>query len=140
MIQNSTQDTGEFVVNIISEWMVEAASHSCGAWPPSVDEFEKSGLTPLASELVKPPRVEESAYHMECKIFSKNEIFNDKGAHTSTIVLGRVVRFHVQEPILMEGAHGVPTTNTLDLKPCGRLGGDRWASLGHTFDIVRPVV
>ena len=128
------------MVNIISEWMVEASSHTCGAWPPHVDEFEKSGLTPLASDVVKPPRVEESAFHMECKFYSKNEIFNDKGEHTSTIVLGRVVRFHVAEPLLEEGAHGVPMLDTLGLKPCGRLGGDRWANLGKTFDIKRPVV
>lgn len=120
--------------------MVEASSHTCGAWPPSVDEFEKSGLTPLASDIVKPPRVRESAFQMECKLYSKNEVFNDKGDHTSTIVLGRVVRFHVIEPLLEEGAYGVPTLNTLELRPCGRLGGDRWASLGKTFDIKRPVV
>ena len=127
-------------MNIISEWMVEASSHTCGAWPPSTDEFAKSGLTPLASDLIKPDRVEESAYHMECKLYSKNEIFNDSGVHTSTVVLGRVVRFHISEPILEDGAHGVLTTNTLELKPCGRLGGDRWAALGHTFDIKRPAV
>lgn len=89
------QETGEFVVNMISEWMVEASSHTCGAWPPSVDEFEKSGLTPMPSVIVKPPRVEESACHMECKLHSKQEIYNDKGVHTSTMVLGRVVLFHV---------------------------------------------
>ena len=134
------QETSEFVVNIISDWMVEASSHTCGAWPPEVDEFEKSGLTPLASDIVKAPRVEESAFHMECQLYSKTDIFNDKGAYSSTIVLGRVVRFHVQKSLLLEGAHGVPTIDTHGLKPCGRLGGDRWALLGETFDIKRPVV
>lgn len=134
------QETNEFVVNIISDWMVEASSHTCGAWPPEVDEFEKSGLTPLASDIVKAPRVEESAFHMECQLYSKSDVFNDKGAYSSTIVLGRVVRFHVQKSLLLEGANGVPTTDTHGLKPCGRLGGDRWALLGETFDIKRPVV
>ena len=134
------KETGDFVVNIVSDWMVEAASHTCGAWPPEVDEFQKSGLTPLSSEIVGPPRVEESAFHMECKLFSKTEIFNDKGAHTTTIVLGRVARFHVKEQLLEKNAAGMPVINTLGLQPCGRLGGDTWALLGDTFDIKRPVV
>jgi flavin reductase (DIM6/NTAB) family NADH-FMN oxidoreductase RutF len=134
------KETEDFVVNIVSDWMVEAASHTCGAWPPDVDEFQKSGLTPMSSEIVGPPRVEESAFHMECKLFSKTEIFNDKGARTSTIVLGRVVRFHVKEKLLEQNAAGMPVMNTLGLQPCGRLGGDTWALLGKTFDIKRPVV
>lgn len=34
------EETGEFVVNIISDWMVEAANHTCGAFPPEVDEMQ----------------------------------------------------------------------------------------------------
>lgn len=128
------------MVNIVSDWMVEAASHTCGAWPPEVDEFTKSGLTPIDSDIVKSPRVEESAFHMECQIFSKTDILNDKGAYSSTVVLGRIVRFHVQESLLQVGAQGVPTMDTHGLNPCGRLGGDRWALLGKTFDIKRPAV
>jgi flavin reductase (DIM6/NTAB) family NADH-FMN oxidoreductase RutF len=33
-----------------------------------INEFEKSGLTPLASELVKPFRVKESPVQLECKV------------------------------------------------------------------------
>jgi flavin reductase (DIM6/NTAB) family NADH-FMN oxidoreductase RutF len=34
------EETGEFVVNIISDWMVEAANHTCGTFPPEIDEME----------------------------------------------------------------------------------------------------
>jgi flavin reductase (DIM6/NTAB) family NADH-FMN oxidoreductase RutF len=33
-----------------------------------VDEFSVSGLTPVASQRVKPPRVRESAVQLECKV------------------------------------------------------------------------
>ena len=60
--------TEEFVVNIMSAWFVEAANHTCGNYDPGVNEFELAGLTPLPSAVVAPPRVAESAVHMECKL------------------------------------------------------------------------
>lgn len=33
-----------------------------------MSEFEVSGLTPVASQRVKPPRVRESAVQLECKV------------------------------------------------------------------------
>ena len=44
----------EFTVNIINEWFIEAANHTCGPYDPDVDEMELSGLTPVASEKVGP--------------------------------------------------------------------------------------
>ena len=44
--------TKEFVVNIMSQWYVEAANHTCGNYDAGVNEFEVSGLTPLPSEVV----------------------------------------------------------------------------------------
>lgn len=58
----------EFVVSIISDWFVEAANHTCGSFPPEVDEMELSGLTPAKSTIVSPPRVKESGMNMECKV------------------------------------------------------------------------
>ena len=61
-------ETAEFTVNVMSAWFIEAANHTCGNYDAGVDEFEVSGLTPLASEVVAPPRVAESAVHMECRL------------------------------------------------------------------------
>ena len=58
----------EFVVAIMSDWFVEAANHSCGSFPPEVDEMVTAGLTPVPSVHVAPPRVQESAISMECKV------------------------------------------------------------------------
>lgn len=58
--------TFRFVVNIISEAFVEAANYTSIDAPHEVSEWELSGLTREASTLVKPPRVKESAFSMEC--------------------------------------------------------------------------
>lgn len=55
-----------FVVNIISEAFLEAANYTSIDAPPEVSEWELSGLTKESSKMVKPPRVKESAFSMEC--------------------------------------------------------------------------
>lgn len=58
----------EFVVSIMSDWFIEAANHTCGSFPPEVDEMALTGLTPAKSTIVSPPRVKESAVNMECQV------------------------------------------------------------------------
>lgn len=58
----------EFVVAIMSDWFVESANYTCGSFPPDVDEMAAAGLTPVSSVHVAPPRVQESAISMECKV------------------------------------------------------------------------
>ena len=60
--------TGEFVVNMVSEAIAEQMNLTSGEYPPDVDEFALSGLTPTPSQAVKPPRVRESPAAMECRL------------------------------------------------------------------------
>ena len=66
----------ELVINIISEWMLEAANHTCGHYDRGVNEFELSGLTPQASTAVRPPRVAESAVQLECVLQHSHDVVN----------------------------------------------------------------
>lgn len=131
---NNIEETGEFVVNIISDWMVESANHTCGAFPPDVDEMTVVGLTPLPSEVVSPPRVAESAVHMECKLAGKHEVVNDKGAVTCTVVFGRVVRFHVLEPLVEDGPRGPSTPQVRSF----RQARTRTNTISHTLETACP--
>jgi hypothetical protein len=58
----------EFTLSMMSDWFVESANHTCGEFDADVDELELVGLTPIPSVKVTPPRVKESAVHMECKL------------------------------------------------------------------------
>src|SRR5215470_13794638 len=60
--------TKEFVVNVVSEGFAEKMNICSAEFPPEVDEFEMSGLTPVPSDLVKPPRVKESCINLECRL------------------------------------------------------------------------
>jgi flavin reductase (DIM6/NTAB) family NADH-FMN oxidoreductase RutF len=64
----NVEETGEFVISVVSEAIAAAANAASADAPPEVDEFTLSGLTPVVSEVVRPPRVAESPAQMECKL------------------------------------------------------------------------
>jgi|GEM_PF-4963178 len=72
---NTTKDTlhnaevqKELVINMVSYNIVRQMAISSVSYPTEVSEFEKTGLTPLPSELVNAPRVAESPVNMECRV------------------------------------------------------------------------
>ncbi|KAK9893447.1 hypothetical protein P389DRAFT_175512 [Cystobasidium minutum MCA 4210] len=133
---NHIKATGEFVVNMISEPFVEAANFSSMDCPPEVSEWDLTGLTPVPSDTVKPPRVGESAFSMECTMDMAHDVFSDdeKRIQTGTLILGRIRRFHVRKDIL--GPTGAIDTGKL--LPVSRLGGISYGRVTDVFEIPRP--
>jgi flavin reductase (DIM6/NTAB) family NADH-FMN oxidoreductase RutF len=133
--------TKEFSVNIISEWYLDAANHSCGLWGSDVDEFLESGLTKGQCMEISCPRVKEAAVTYECRLEHCYPVTDDKGNPTTEVVLARVVRIHVDRDVLVENFDpGNPTVDTNKLKPVSRLGGNTYCFLGEQVDISRPSV
>lgn len=58
----------EVVINAVNYDMVQQMSLSSTEYPKGVNEFVKSGLTPIESVIIKPPRVKESPLQFECKV------------------------------------------------------------------------
>lgn len=135
---NATKDTlrnvlatREFVVNIVSEEIAVAMNQTATEVAPEVDEFALSGLTPLASEVVRPPRVAESPVQMECRLREAITISEQPGG--ATIVIGEVLRFHVRE--------GLADNYRIDpdkLRAIGRMGGPTYSRTTDRFDLERP--
>jgi flavin reductase (DIM6/NTAB) family NADH-FMN oxidoreductase RutF len=123
--------TREFVINVVTEAIVEKMNLTSAQVPPEVDEFELAGLTPLPSELVKPPRVAESPVQMECRLRQIVEV-SDRPTGGS-IVLGEVLRFHVRED-LVENFRVDPEK----LAAVGRMGGPTYVRTRDRFDLKRP--
>ncbi|MGQ9507099.1 MAG: flavin reductase family protein [Candidatus Bathycorpusculaceae bacterium] len=69
-------ETGEFVVNVPSDDIIEKVMVTAVDFPHNVNEIEKAGLTSIPSERVKPPRIEECKLHLECRLkWRKDNIF-----------------------------------------------------------------
>jgi flavin reductase (DIM6/NTAB) family NADH-FMN oxidoreductase RutF len=96
-----------------------------------VDEFELSGLTPLASELVKPPRVGESKVQMECRLRQIVVISEEPGG--GSLVLGDVLRIHLEDSLL-DGYKIDPDK----LNAIGRMGGPSYVRTRDRFEMQRP--
>ena len=123
--------TREFVINVVTDAIVEKMNLTSAQVPPEVDEFDLAGLTPLPSELVKPPRVAESPVQMECRLRQIIEV-SDRPSGGS-IVLGEVLRFHVRED-LVENFRVDPEK----LAAVGRMGGPTYVRTDDRFDLKRP--
>jgi flavin reductase (DIM6/NTAB) family NADH-FMN oxidoreductase RutF len=124
------QDTGEFVINIVNEELAHAMNETAGEWAYHVDEFERAHVTPVPSIDVKPPRVAESPLSMEVKL---TQIMPVAETHY-TLILGRVIRFHIREGLLRPNG----LIDAAKLKPLARLGGDEYATIHQVFEMKRP--
>jgi flavin reductase (DIM6/NTAB) family NADH-FMN oxidoreductase RutF len=123
--------TGEFVVNVVSEEFAEQMNATSADVPPGVDEFVLSGLTPMPSDLVKPPRVAESKAQMECKLYQIVPVSEKPGG--GVLVLGEILRFHIQDSLL-DGYRIDPEK----LNAIGRMGGPSYVRTRDRFNMERP--
>ena len=125
------EGTGEFVVNVVSEEFAAQMNATSAEFPPEVDEFDASGLTPIPSDLVKPPRVRESHIQMECRLLQV--------VHVSTkplggsLVIGEVLRFHLDDAIVNDYV-----IDPAKLRAIGRMGGPTYTRTTDRFDLERP--
>lgn len=108
----------EVVINIVTYRMAYQMNLASSPYEKEVDEFVKSGFTPLASELVKPARVAESPAQLECKVTEVKSLGNNPGA--GNLVICEVLAMHVDESALNE--NGLIDQTTIDL--IGRMGGN----------------
>ncbi|HRH36785.1 MAG TPA: flavin reductase family protein [Flavobacteriales bacterium] len=124
----------EVVINVVTYAMVQQVSVASGEFAEGVNEFEKSGLTPIASEKVKPFRVKESPVQFECVV--KQVIETGTGGGAGNLVLCEVVMIHVSDDVL--DANGKIDQRKLDL--VGRLGGHFYtrAHGDALFELAQP--
>ena len=123
----------EFVVNLVSEEFAEKMNICAAEYPPEVDEFEMSGLTPVASDMVRPPRVRESQISMECRLVEIVEV--SAKPLGGSLVIGEVLRFHIED-VLIDNYKIDPDK----LHAIGRMGGPTYTRTADLFDMVRPKI
>ncbi|MBF6608010.1 MAG: flavin reductase family protein [Flavobacterium sp.] len=129
---NNVLETKEFVVNLVTEEIVEKMNMTSEAAAPEIDEFQLAGLTPVPSVKIKPMRVQESAVNLECQLVHHYSLEDHKNGG-ATILIGRIVLFHVNPDIMLDGYK----INLEKYKPVARLAGSNYATLGDIFSIKR---
>ena len=129
-------DTGEVVVNIVSYDLVHQMNISSTDYAEDINEFSKAGVTPIASEVVKPFRVKEAKVQLECILEDAKHLGNEGGA--GTLFICAIQKIHIHASILAED--GLIDAQKIDL--VGRLGrndyvraiGDAIFSINNPFE------
>ncbi len=125
----------EVVINAVSYNMVQQASLASAEYPRGVNEFIKSGFTPIASDKIRPFRVKESPVQMECKVLEVKQM--GTGGGSGNLIICEIILVHISEDILNADKKIDP--NKIDL--VGRMGGNYYcrASGAALFEQVQPM-
>lgn len=129
---NNVLQNGEFVVNLVTQNVVEQMNSTSQAVAPTVDEFELAGVTPIDSVSIQPKRVKESLVNFECEMIHHYFIDNDSNG-SACVVIGKIRTMHIDDSILLENNK----INLETYKPVARLAGSNYGMLGEIFSIKR---
>lgn len=123
------EDTGQFVVNIVSASLAQQMHDSSADYDFETSEFETCGLTATESERVKPPRVGEASASIECELMQTLHLGTGPGA--SNVVIGRIVLIRVDDEVV--GDDGFADATKMDT--IGRMGTPGYVRTHDCFDL-----
>ena len=128
-------EVSECVINIVTYGMVHQTSLTSAEYPKGVNEFIKSGFTPIASVMVRPPRVAESPVQLECVVNEVKALGDGPGA--GNLIIAEVKLIHIDEKML--GDDGKIDQQKLEL--VARLGGNWYCRVtkDNLFQVAKPV-
>ena len=130
----NAEETKEVVINVVNYDIVQQMSLSSTMYPKGVNEFEKSGLTMVNSDVVKPFRVAESPVQFECKVTDIIYTGNEGGA--GNLIVCEVVKLHISEAVLADD--GSIDQHKIDL--VARAGGNYYSrARDGFFEIPKPI-
>lgn len=110
------KETKECVINMVNYKIAHQMSIASVEFDSSINEFDKAGLTPIASEVVSPPRVKESPVHLECKVIDIQTMGDHKGG--ANLIFCEIILIHINEEVIDERSRIIP--EKIDLM--GRMG------------------
>lgn len=130
----NTEQTGEFVYNMVSYDLKEAMNVTAQEIPSDVDEFDLAGLTKEPSNLVKPFRVAESPVQFECRYYQTLRLPGHGIMGTVDVVIGEVLGVHIKDDVIMPDGK----LDILKIRPVGRLGYYDYTCVDAIFEMVIP--
>lgn len=128
--ERNIAQSGEFVVNLVDEALVDAMNVCAMDFSSDIDEISVAGLTMATSQQVRAPRIAESPVQLECR--QHTTLLIGPKRH---LVIGEVVHLHIRDDIVDERLHIDPDRLGL----VGRLHGNGWyCRIADRFQAPRP--
>lgn len=131
-------ETGECVINVVSEHMVEAVNATSLDVPLGTSEWNLSGLQSAPSETVKPERVLDAIFSIEGKLLEMKELdyggsHRAEGKPSGALAVIQAKRFWIREDALVGGNIDLEV-----MRPLVQLGGISYGRVRETFELPRP--
>jgi len=115
----NVETTNEFVVNVVTEKILDAVVEASVDYARKVSEIELTKLRTVRSELVRPPRIADSPVSLECRLWQQIPLYPIKKMRGNVLTIGKVLLVHVDDALLTRGKPDVKKLNAI-----GRLAGD----------------
>jgi len=118
----------DFVINIMDETFIKPIVQASADYPSSVDEIKEVGLTAIAADKVKSPRIAESQISLECRLVKRLEL--GEGQNLRGVVFGEVVLAHIKDELWATGK-----IQPSKLRAVGRLGSGIYCRTSDIFEV-----
>ena len=130
------KETGECVINTVSENMIEAVNATAIDAPYGISEWEVSGLHEAPASTVRPSRVQESVFSIEGKVVDIKEFNHEQqeGMSIASLVLIKASRFWVRQDAANADVSDIDIEK---LRPVAQLGGISYGRITSTFELPR---
>lgn len=132
------KDTGECVINVLTEDILEASNAAAMDTPFGVSEWALTGLTPAPCTDVRPSRIQEAVFAVECKLVATHEVASRSrpGKVSNVITILEGSRFWVREDVVDEERKFIDPAKS---RPIGRLQGISYGRIMDAFQIPWPI-
>ena len=127
--------TREFVYNMATWAQRDAMNRTSLIIEHGVDELRAAGLDALPSRLVRPPRVQGSPVHFECRLHEIVKLPGRTQPSEHHLVIGRVVAVHIDDAALTADGR----VDVLKIRPIARLGYKDYTSVESVFEMDKPM-
>jgi len=133
-------ETGECVISVVSEHMIEGVNATSLDVPQGTSEWELYGFEPAPSTTVKPERVVDSIFSIEGKLLEMKELdYGGKhaadGKPSGALAVIEATRFWVREDALNVAEDQIDLGA---MRPLVQLGGISYGRVRETFELPRP--
>tara|TARA_Y100001968_G_C19421042_1_gene751760 strand:+ start:376 stop:1212 length:837 start_codon:yes stop_codon:yes gene_type:complete len=125
----------ECVIALVTEDIAQQVSLSSTSYEKGINEFEKSGLTEIKSDLISPSRILESPINFECKINDVIVLGREGGA--GNLVVAEILKMHINETVLDKNGNIDP----LKLNIISRHGANWYGKTTKEslYEIAKPI-
>lgn len=127
-------ETGEFVCSLATFDLRMEMNQTSAPLPHGESEFAHAGLTPVPSQMVRPPRVGESPVALECVTVEVRALVDRHGRTLDRhVAIGEVVGVHIDDRLIVDGRVDITRA-----RPIARLGYKDYAVIDQVFELTRP--